>query len=179
MRTGYHRVCGMASPDGDGAVETASDCHLVRGGGNPACICIDGAPGSTNDDRSGGRESHLTNQICYRNRMKKCLRMSPCPMNCRKTRARPFTLRGVVPGPGDGRSREKHISSGIEQTVECSAHLEMLAYLFGRVNKSDTRRVIDREARAFWDIEWEHANAQCLDLGVRKTFLENRQTDAL
>jgi len=101
MRTGYHRVCGMVSPDGDGAVEMASDCYLVRGGGNPACI--DGA-GLTNDDRSGGRESHLTNRIYYGNRMKKCLRMSPCPMDCRRTRARLLTLRDVVPESGEGRS---------------------------------------------------------------------------
>jgi len=94
MATGYHRVCRVASPDGGGAVEMASDCHLVRGGGNPACI--DGA-GSTNDDASGGRGSHLTNPIRYRNRTKKCQRTSPCPMNCPKTRARPLTLRGVVP----------------------------------------------------------------------------------
>jgi len=31
MRTGYHRVCGTASPDGDGAVKMAPDCHLDRG----------------------------------------------------------------------------------------------------------------------------------------------------
>jgi len=103
MRTGYHRVCGMASPDGDGAVEMASDCYLVRGGGDPACICIDGA-GSTNDDRSGSHESHLKNRICYRNRMKICQRIRPCSMNCRRTRARLLTLRGVVLESGEGRS---------------------------------------------------------------------------
>ena len=36
MWTGYHRVCVVASPDGDGAEELASGCRLARGVGNPA-----------------------------------------------------------------------------------------------------------------------------------------------
>jgi len=77
-RTGCHRVCDVASPDGDEAVETASGCHFVRDEGNPACI---DAAGSTNDDTSAGRESHLTHPIRYWNRTKNPQRMSPRLMN--------------------------------------------------------------------------------------------------
>ena len=38
----------------------ASNYHLVRGAGNPACI--NGAE-STSDDTTGGRERHLTDPI--------------------------------------------------------------------------------------------------------------------
>ena len=50
MPTGCHCVCAVASHDGDEAVETASDCHLIRNEGNPACI---DAAGLMNDDMSG------------------------------------------------------------------------------------------------------------------------------
>jgi hypothetical protein len=64
MATGCHRACVAAaavaaSPDGDGAVEMVSDCHLAHGGGNPACN--DGA-GRGGDDGNGGRASHLMHQ---------------------------------------------------------------------------------------------------------------------
>jgi len=53
-------------------------------------------------------------------------------MDCQKTTARSLMLRGVVSVSewGEGRSREQHISTSIEQTVECSAHLEIPARLF-------------------------------------------------
>jgi len=35
MRTSYHPVCAVASPDGDGAGELVSGCRLARGVGNP------------------------------------------------------------------------------------------------------------------------------------------------
>ena len=73
MPTGCHRVSAVASPDGDGAVEMASDSHLVRDGGDPACI---NAAGSTNDDTSADRESHLTHPIRYRDRTKNPHRVS-------------------------------------------------------------------------------------------------------
>ncbi len=53
-------------------------------------------------------------------------------------------------------------------------HLEMLAHLFRNGAKSDTRKVIDGEARIFWIIQREHARAQCFDLSIRETFLERR-----
>jgi hypothetical protein len=171
MPTGYHRVCAVASPGGDEAVEMASDCHLVRGAGNSACI--DGAE-STNDDTSGGRESHLTNPIRCRHQTTNPQRMSPGPMNCPKTATQPLALPGVVAESGEARSRGKDISSGIEQTVKCLAHLEMLAHVLSKGTKSDTRKVIDREPRFVRVIQREHTSTQCLDLGVRKTFIESR-----
>jgi len=38
MPIGYHRISDVVSPDGGRVMEIVSDCHLVRGGGNPACI---------------------------------------------------------------------------------------------------------------------------------------------
>lgn len=65
MASDCRRACVVrASPDGDGAAEMVSDCHLARGGGNPSCG--DGAgtasgdvAGTASDDGSGGRVSHL------------------------------------------------------------------------------------------------------------------------
>jgi hypothetical protein len=53
-------------------------------GGNPACI---DRAGSTNNDTISGGESYLTNPICCQNRTKIHRRVSPCPMNCPKTRS--------------------------------------------------------------------------------------------
>ena len=64
-RTGYRRVGAVANPGGDEEAEMASDCRLVHGGVNPACI--DG-PGSMNDDSGGGREGHRTHPIRCRYR---------------------------------------------------------------------------------------------------------------
>ena len=140
MPTSYDRVCAVTTPGGDEAVEMASYYHLVRGAGNAAYI--DGAE-STNDD-TGGRERHLTNPIRCRHRTMNPQRMSPGPMNCPKRATQPQALSGVVPESAEARSREKDISSGIEQTVECSAHFEMLARALSKGTKSDTRKVIDR-----------------------------------
>ena len=38
QQTGHHRVCGVASPDGERVVEMASDHHIVRRGRDAACI---------------------------------------------------------------------------------------------------------------------------------------------
>ena len=92
--TGYHRICAVASPEGEEAVEMPSDCHPIRDGGNPTRI---DEAGSTNDDTSAGRENHLMHPIRYRNRTKNPQRMSPRPMNCPKTTTRPLTLPDVVP----------------------------------------------------------------------------------
>jgi len=165
MRTSCHRVCGLASPGGEEAVEMASDRQLVRDEGNLACI---DAAGSANDDTTAGRESHLTHPFRYRDRRKNPQRMSP-PMNYPETTTRPLTLLAVIPqSSGEARSREQHIQLCNEQTVERSAHLEMLAHLFGKRTKSDAGKVIDREAHVFWVIQREHASTQCLDLGIRK-----------
>jgi len=93
MRTGCHRVCAVTSPDGDEAMEMASDCHLVRDEGNPTCI--DGV-GSTNDDTSTGHESYLTHPTHCRNWTKNPQRMSLRPMNCPKMTTWPLTLPDVV-----------------------------------------------------------------------------------
>jgi len=50
----------------------------------------------------------------------------------------------------------------------------MLAHLSGENTKSDTRKVIDREVRAFWVIHREYANTQYLDLGVLKPFFKKQ-----
>jgi hypothetical protein len=55
----------------------------------------------------------------------------------------------------------------------------MLAHLFGKGTKPNTREVIDREASVFRVIQREHASTQCLDFGVHKPFFESRQTHAL
>ena len=158
MRTGYHRVCGGASPDGDGAVEMASSCHLVRGGGNPACI-DDGRYDWRSRESSDESESLSESDGKV---LEDEYSMNPCPMNCRKTTARPLTLRRVVPESGEEGSMEQRISAsalspGIEQSVECSSHLQMLAHLFGKDTKSDTRKVIDRESR------WSRDSSDILD----------------
>jgi hypothetical protein len=41
------------------------------------------------------------------------------------------------------------MSSGIQQTVESSVHLEILSHVFRKGTKSDTRKVIDRKLRVF------------------------------
>jgi len=94
MRTGCHRVCAVTSPDSDKAVEMASDCHLVRDEGNPACI--DGV-GLTNDNTSASHKGYLTHLTCCQNRMKNPQRIRPCPMNCLKMTTWPLTLPDVVP----------------------------------------------------------------------------------
>ena len=69
--------------------------------------------------------------------------------SCPKTTTRPLTLPGVVPESGESRSRKQDISSGTEQIVRWSDHLEMLARLFRKGTKSDARKEIDRERHVF------------------------------
>ena len=84
-------------------------------------------------------------------------------MSYPKTTTRPLTLLVVVPESGEAHSRKQNVNSDIEQTVECSAHLEMLAHVFSKGTESDTRKVIDRVPRIFWVIQREHASTKCLD----------------
>ena len=88
MASGCHRACRAASPDEGGVVVMAIDCHLAHGGAV-----------STNDDESGGRESHPTCQNHCRNLTMYRQRTNPYPMNCQRPRIRPRppTSRDVAP----------------------------------------------------------------------------------
>ena len=95
----------------------ASYYHLVCSEGNPA---RSDRAGSTDEDKSGGHESHRTNLIRYRNWSKKSQGTRRYPMDCQMTMSSPLRLRDVV---REERSREQHTSSVIEQIFECSTHL--------------------------------------------------------
>ena len=70
--------------------------------------------------------------------------MGPYPMVRQKTMGPPLILRDVVPESAEGRPREQHISSTIEQVVECSTHLvQRASRVEGGEKKVEVRANVD------------------------------------
>jgi hypothetical protein len=65
-------------------------------------------------------------------------------MDRQKTVGPPLILRDVVPESGEGRPREQHISSTIEQIVECSTHpVQRASRVEGGEEKVEVRANVD------------------------------------
>ena len=72
-------------------------------------------------------------------------RTNPCLVNCQKTTIRPLTSATLLHNETRCIIKNSNISSGIRYTIEHLTHLEMLAHIFRKGTKSDTRKVIDSE----------------------------------